>query len=105
MGLDELKAELGQLRVAKVAGGAASKLAKIKIVRKSIARVLTVYNQKQKQDARKEYKGKKYTPKDLRPKKPRAIRRRLSTEQKCKKTLKQKTRDQNFPMRRFAVTM
>merc|ERR1712025_428573 len=102
---DELKGELAQLRVAKVAGGAASKLAKIKIVRKSIARVLTVYNQKQKQEARKEYKGKKYTPKDLRPKKTRAIRRRLSVEQKCKKTLKQKTRDQNFPMRRFTVTM
>ena len=37
-----------QLRVAKVTGGAQSKLAKIKVVRKSIARVLTVYNQTQK---------------------------------------------------------
>lgn len=37
-----------QLRVAKVTGGAASKLAKIKVVRKDIARVLTVYNQKTK---------------------------------------------------------
>ena len=46
--LDELKNELGQLRVAKVTGGAQSKLAKIKVVRKSIARVLTVYNQTQK---------------------------------------------------------
>ena len=34
-----------------VAGGAASKLAKIKIVRKSVARILTVYNQKQKAEA------------------------------------------------------
>jgi large subunit ribosomal protein L35e len=33
------------LRVAKVTGGAASKLSKIGSVRKSIARVLTVYNQ------------------------------------------------------------
>ncbi|CAK0788979.1 unnamed protein product [Prorocentrum cordatum] len=49
--LDEMKSELSQLRVAKVAGGAASKLAKIKIVRKSIARILTVYNQKQKAEA------------------------------------------------------
>merc|ERR1711861_82699 len=73
--LDEMKTELSQLRVAKVAGGAASKLAKIKIVRKSIARILTVYNQKQ--EARKEYKGKKYLPIDLRPKKTRAIRRAL----------------------------
>lgn len=37
-----------QLRVAKVTGGAASKLAKIKTVRKKIARVLTVYHQSQK---------------------------------------------------------
>mmetsp|Transcript_271 Transcript_271/g.186 ORF Transcript_271/g.186 Transcript_271/m.186 type:complete len:124 (-) Transcript_271:125-496(-) len=103
--LDEMKTELAQLRVAKVAGGAASKLAKIKIVRKSIARILTVYNQKQKADARKEAKGKKYCPLDLRPKKTRAIRRALKVEQKTAKTARQKTRDNNFPMRRFAVTM
>jgi len=103
--LDEMKAELSQLRVAKVAGGAASKLAKIKIVRKSIARILTVYNQKQKAEARKQYKGKKYLPIDLRPKKTRAIRRSLSVEQKTMKTPKQKTKQSNFPMRRFAVTM
>merc|ERR1712080_449612 len=103
--LDEMKNELSQLRVAKVAGGAASKLAKIKIVRKSIARILTVYNQKQKADARKECKGKKYTPLDLRPKKTRAIRRSLKVEQKIAKTTRQKTRANNFPMRRFAVTM
>ena len=35
-----------QLRVAKVTGGAANKLAKIYTVRKNIARVLTVYNQR-----------------------------------------------------------
>merc|ERR1712054_650348 len=80
--LDEMKGELSQLRVAKVAGGAASKLAKIKIVRKSIARILTVYNQKQKAEARKQYAGKKYLPLDLRPKKTRKIRRSLKTEQK-----------------------
>merc|ERR1712066_101674 len=101
--LDEMKNELAQLRVAKVAGGAASKLAKIKIVRKSIARILTVYNQKQKAEARKEWKGKKYTPLDLRPKKTRAIRRALKVEQLHLKTAKEKTRASNFPQRRFAV--
>merc|ERR1711912_139290 len=101
--LDEMKTELSQLRVAKVAGGAASKLAKIKIVRKSIARILTVYKQKQK--ARKEYKDKKYMPLDLRPKKTRAMRRALKVEQKIAKTPKLKTRMSNFPMRRYAVTM
>mmetsp|Transcript_66624 Transcript_66624/g.150439 ORF Transcript_66624/g.150439 Transcript_66624/m.150439 type:complete len:151 (+) Transcript_66624:2-454(+) len=103
--LDEMKAELAQLRVAQVAGGAASKLAKIKIVRKNIARILTVYNQKQKAEARKQYKGKKYLPLDLRPKKTRAIRRALKVEQKYAKTQKMKTRMSNFPMRRYAVTM
>merc|ERR1712108_90515 len=84
--LDDLRAELAQLRVAKVSGGAASKLAKIRVVRKSVARILTVYNQKQKAEARKQYKGKKYQPLDLRPKKTRAIRRALKVEQKFMKT-------------------
>ncbi|CAN0505282.1 unnamed protein product, partial [Ectocarpus sp. 8 AP-2014] len=38
-----------QLRVAQVTGGAASKLAKIAVVRKKIARTLTIYHQSQKQ--------------------------------------------------------
>merc|ERR1719465_278931 len=79
--LEELKQELAQLRVAKVTGGAASKLAKIKVVRKNIARVLTVYNQKMKGEAKAQYLSKKYVPHDLRPKKTRAIRRALSVEQ------------------------
>merc|ERR1711957_705914 len=99
------KNELAQLRVAKVSGGAASKLGKIKVVRKSIARILTVFNTKQKMEARKEHKGRKYQPLDLRPKKTRALRRALKTEQKTMKTLRQKTRLNNFPMRKFAVTM
>jgi hypothetical protein len=47
-------------------------------VRKSIARVLTVTNQKARQNLREYYKKKKYLPLDLRPKKTRAIRRRLT---------------------------
>ena len=47
-------------------------------VRKSIARVLTVTNQKQRQNLREFYKNKKYLPLDLRAKKTRAIRRRLT---------------------------
>merc|ERR1712196_488057 len=82
------KSELAALRVAKVTGGAASKLSKIKVVRKSIARVLTVVNQTQKQQLRLHFKGKKYMPLDLREKKTRAIRRRLTTAQLSKKTVK-----------------
>lgn len=47
-------------------------------VRKSIARVLTVTNQKQRQNLREFYKSKKYLPLDLRKKQTRAIRRRLN---------------------------
>mmetsp|Transcript_7041 Transcript_7041/g.8221 ORF Transcript_7041/g.8221 Transcript_7041/m.8221 type:complete len:124 (-) Transcript_7041:56-427(-) len=103
--LDDMKSELAQLRVAKVSGGAASKLAKIKVVRKNIARILTVYNTKQKAEARKQYKGKKYVPLDLRPKKTKKIRQALKAEQKYAKTARTKTRESNFPMRRFAVSM
>merc|ERR1712121_302092 len=57
--LEELKTELQSLRVSKVTGGAASKLAKIHTVRKSIARVMTVMNQTKKENLRKFYKPKK----------------------------------------------
>merc|ERR1711913_274327 len=58
--LQDLKNELLQLRVAKVTGGAPSKLAKIKEVRKSIARVNTVIRQTQRAHIKKFYAGKKY---------------------------------------------
>ncbi|XP_042007236.1 60S ribosomal protein L35-like isoform X1 [Salvia splendens] len=79
--LKDLKAELALLRVAKVTGGAPNKLSKIKVVRLSIAQVLTVISQKQKSALREAYKNKKYLPLDLRPKKTRAIRRRLTKHQ------------------------
>ena len=47
-------------------------------MRKSIARVLTVINQKTRANLRELYKGKKFQPLDLRVKKTRAIRRRLT---------------------------
>uniref|UniRef100_A0A2P2L643 Uncharacterized protein n=1 Tax=Rhizophora mucronata TaxID=61149 RepID=A0A2P2L643_RHIMU len=52
-----------------------------KVVRLSIARVLTVISQAQKAALRKVYKNKKFLPLDLRPKKTRAIRRRLTKHQ------------------------
>ncbi len=54
--LEDLKTELASLRVAKVTGGAASKLSKIRVVRKSIARVYIVMHQKQKENLRKLYR-------------------------------------------------
>ncbi|XKL60628.1 hypothetical protein PGB90_007685 [Kerria lacca] len=101
--LDELKTELANLRVAKVTGGAASKLSKIRVVRKAIARVYIVMNQKQKQNLRRLFKNRKYKPLDLRPKKTRAIRRALTKKEKNIKTMKQIRKNQAFPPRIFAV--
>merc|ERR1712118_70031 len=101
--LDELKTELANLRVAKVTGGAASKLSKIKVVRKNIARVLTVINETQKGALRQHYETMKYAPLDLRPKKTRAIRRRLTADEQGLKTPRQAKRAALFPLRKYAV--
>ncbi|KAB0345068.1 hypothetical protein FD754_021994 [Muntiacus muntjak] len=91
--LEDLKVELSQLRVAKVTG----------VVRKSIARVPTVINQTQKENLRKFYKGKKYKPLDLRPKKTRAMRRRLNKHEENLKTKKQQRKERLYPLRKYAV--
>ncbi|KAK1682630.1 hypothetical protein QYE76_043478 [Lolium multiflorum] len=100
--LKDLKAELSLLRVAKVTGGAPNKLSKIKVVRTSIARVLTVISQKQKSALREAYKNKRL-PLDLRAKKTRAIRRRLTKHQVSLKTEREKKREKYFPMRKYAI--
>ncbi|KAK5810351.1 hypothetical protein PVK06_025663 [Gossypium arboreum] len=101
--LKDLKAELSLLRVAKVTGGAPNKLSKIKVVRLSIAQVLTVISQKQKAALREAYKNKKFLPLDLRPKKTRAIRRRLTKHQQSLKTEREKKKEMYFPMRKYAI--
>uniref|UniRef100_A0A6B2E4D7 Large ribosomal subunit protein uL29 n=1 Tax=Phlebotomus kandelakii TaxID=1109342 RepID=A0A6B2E4D7_9DIPT len=101
--LDELKTELLNLRVAKVTGGAPSKLSKIRVVRKAIARVYIVMHQKTKENLRKVYKGKKYKPLDLRPKKTRSIRRALSERDANRKTLKEIRKNAKYPQRKYAI--
>lgn len=101
--LGELRKELAELHVAQVTDGAASKVAKIKGVRKSIARVLTVHNQQQKEGLRKAYAKAKYVPKDLRAKKTRAARRRLSKEEAKQKTHKLKRKLAAFPVVKYAI--
>lgn len=86
-------------------------------VRKSIARILTVINQKQRQNLREFYKKSKCTPivlsfylypsnfcfpdlpLDLRYKKTRAIRRRLTTKESSAITEKQHKKNIHFPKR------
>nr|CAL69082.1 TPA: putative 60S ribosomal protein L35 isoform 1 [Spadella cephaloptera] len=101
--LDELKQELASLRVAKVTGGAASKLSKIRVVRKSIARVLTVTNQKQKAELRKFYASKTRKPLDLRKKLTRAKRRALTRAERNIVSKKEDRKRRIWPARRFAV--
>jgi large subunit ribosomal protein L35e len=82
-------------------------------------------NQKARQNLREYYKDKKYLPLDLRPKKTRAIRRRMTKVSRISisrsayvspdfkftpvqhelslKTLKQRKKDINFPIRKYAV--
>lgn len=101
--LNELKQELSNLRVAKVTGGAAAKLSKIRVFRKNIARVLTVMNQKQKENLKKFYRKKKRIPIDLRPKLTRAIRRQLKPTEKGRKTKREIRRIERFPKRKFLL--
>ncbi|XP_026194125.1 60S ribosomal protein L35 [Cyclospora cayetanensis] len=101
--LEDLKKELSQLRVSKGAGGVASKLVKITKVRKAIARVLTVYNHKRRDEAKQFFKGNKHKPKDLRLKKTRAIRQRLDLSQRRKMTVRRTKKVQNVPRRKYAL--
>ncbi|KAL1853072.1 60S ribosomal protein L35, L29 [Paecilomyces lecythidis] len=101
--LEELKTELNQIRVQKVSGGAASKLTRIHDLRKSIARILTVINANQRAQLRLFYKNKKYLPLDLRAKKTRAIRRRLTKHEATLITEKERKRQIHFPQRKYAV--
>jgi len=101
--LQELKQELLNLRVAKITGGNSSKLVKIAGVRRSIARVLTVINSKQRQSLREFYKKKAFLPLDLRPKKTRAIQKRLTKHEANLVSEKQRKRQVHFPKRAYAI--
>ena len=101
--VEELKTELATLRVAKVAGGAPAKLAKIKVVRKSIATVLQVIHEQSLAKVKAETASKKLKPYDTRGKRTRAIRRRLTKKQESALALRVLKKLRNFPQRRFAV--
>merc|ERR1711964_66807 len=99
----ELRKELLNLRVQKVAGGASSKIARIDTVRKNIARVLTVINLKQRANMREFYKNKKFQPLDLRPKKTRALRRKMTKHELSQKAERQHKKDVHFGVRRYVL--
>uniref|UniRef100_A0A452FT08 Large ribosomal subunit protein uL29 n=1 Tax=Capra hircus TaxID=9925 RepID=A0A452FT08_CAPHI len=91
---DLMDMSLGELGVGDGQGGLAC--CSSWVVRKSIARVLTVINQTQKENLRKFYKGKKYKPLDLRPKKTRAMRPRLNKHEETLKTKKQQRKERLY---------
>lgn len=98
--LAELKQELASLKVQKLTRPA---VPKIGLVRKDIARVLTVINAAQRENVRAFYAGKKYLPKDLRAKKTRALRRALSKEDAARLTEKAKKQKAAFPKKIYAI--
>jgi large subunit ribosomal protein L35e len=71
-------------------------------VRKAIAKVLTVINEKRRDQARADHK-KGRTPHDLRHKKTRAFRRRLTKHERDHRTLRQQKKHDNFRQRKFAL--
>ncbi|KAI1731490.1 ribosomal l29 protein [Ditylenchus destructor] len=101
--LEDQKTELASLKIAKVTNGAVSKLSNIRVVRKNIARILTVVNQSQKLNLQKFYKNKKFRPLDLRPRKTRAMRLALTKHEQSLKTKKQLARARKCPVRVYAV--
>ena len=102
--LEESKKELSELRVRQHSSSANARVARIGTVRKDIARTLTVINQDTKAKLRQHYAAQGGPlPLDLRAKKTRAIRRRLTADQAAKKTVKQQKKDANFPKRTYAI--
>ena len=123
--LKKLREELQTIRFTKVTGTAVSKLSKIKPLRKQIARILTIIRENKKSEVISKLLTKetkevvndketsvsktiknlkmKHLPLDLRPKKTRAIRRKMTKFESKLLTLKLFKRQLSFPMRKFAV--
>jgi len=102
--LEDYKKELSNLRTVKVTGGStSSKLSKIKVVRKAIAKYLTVVNQRNRDKVREQLKKGKLLPNNMRGKRTRAIRRQLTKHQQKAKSLRAIKKESNFPLRKFAL--
>ncbi|KAI0982067.1 hypothetical protein GJ496_011929 [Pomphorhynchus laevis] len=102
--LAELKQELASLRVSKVVGPSKNvRVTRIRTVRKSVARILTIMNQMRTENLIKFYKGKKFVPKDLKPRLTRAKRRELTKFEKSRELKKVRRRARIYPVRVFAL--
>lgn len=122
--LKKLREELQNIRFTKVSGTAVSKLSKIKILRRSIARCLTVINDNNKNKVIEALRKRtstdsngnkvetviknikaKHLPTNLRAKKTRALRRALTKAQARKVNIRILKKKLNFPRRTFAVPL
>merc|ERR1711981_291006 len=101
--LQKHRKELASLRVSKVAAAPQVKLAKVRAVRKNIAKVLTVLNEKRRAEAREAFGKKKHTPYDLRQKKTRAFRRKMSKFERTRMTNRAQKKHDNSKLRKYAV--
>merc|ERR1711976_483629 len=82
---------------------AATRSTKSRLSEKNIAKTLTVLNQSQKAELQKFYRGKSFKPTDLKPRKTRALRRRLNKAEEGAKKLKQIRREQKTAVKKFAL--
>lgn len=64
---------------------------------------MTVLSEKRITTARAEFKGKKYAPRDLRQKKTRAFRRKLTPYESKKMTQRAQKKADNYKPRKFAL--
>ena len=106
--LSNFKKELSTLRVAQQTGSGAAKLNRIGSMRKNVARVLTVLNQKERENLRKFYSDKKNakkTPKTLRAKLTHRRRLALKPAELARKTRSARRAAAKFPKRVFAVKL
>ena len=102
--LETLKKELLQVRCATHTSGTQTKACKQRIIRRSIARVLTILNQNEKENLRKFYassKNRHKMPKFLRPKLTKAKRLALKPEEANAKSRRQMRKEKAFPQRIF----
>ena len=101
--LVRFRSELVGLRTSKVSSAPQVKLARIRVVRKAIAKVLTILNEKKRDEAKEKYKKSKHTPHDLRNKSTKAHRGGLSKHQAKLTTLRAAKKAGNFKQRKYAV--
>ncbi|KAI3389847.1 hypothetical protein SNEBB_002987 [Seison nebaliae] len=105
--LREQQQKLSMCRTQNLSSNATSKRSQIRITRKNIARILITLHQKMKLGSaifHVEKFGRKHLPKDLRPKKTRAIRRRLTKSEKSASRRREKMRKTFYPQRKYIVS-